>query len=99
MAIERLTSAMRNAVKLSRSDARMMHVLDDAPVMGLTRYNIRTPKNEILKLTVGENVLCANYLKKNTQGGYLSNMLYILKSSSESINEKFAEIVNNVIKK
>ena len=99
MAIERLSGALRNSARLDKSDARMMHIMNDDPVLKLTRYNIRTPEGKIVKLTVGEDILYADYLKKNTHGAYLSDMKYILKSSSERISEKFADIIKNIIKK
>lgn len=99
MAIERLTMAMRNAVKLSRSDARMMHVLDDVPVLGLTRYNVRTPQGNIVKLTVGENILDMNFLTKNEQGSYVCGSHSAIAGTSDGINKIFAKIIETIIKK
>ena len=65
--IERLSVTMRNRNRLNKSDARMLHITDAENINmadKIKRYNVRQKDGSILKITLFDNFIKEEVLKK-----------------------------------
>lgn len=65
--IQRLNLAQRNMARLTRAEAKGMHLADDSNInlpLPMKRYNIRTSDGTIEKYTLGDDFVVVSYLRR-----------------------------------
>ncbi len=64
--IQRLTAPLRNMARLSKAEAKSMHVISEGniPVTVPKRYNVRVKEDTIAKYTLTDNQIDVTYMLK-----------------------------------